>query len=99
MGMVAGVRIAEPFGEPGQHGVEYARIDGGRRLVIEIDRRWPIAGSRSASTHAASCSRYAARVLARPYRSRQAARKCPISASLLSGPRLTRMALPATASS
>ena len=32
-------RVAEFLAEIGQHACEYARIDGGRRLVVEIDRQ------------------------------------------------------------
>src|SRR5439155_16992277 len=96
--MAGAVRIAEMLGEIRQHRLENARVDPGRRLVVEIDRRRIDGGiGRQPPERIGKDRRHAARAgSARPRRRRQRAvharRKWAISASSEFQPRLTRIA-------
>src|SRR5690606_8818100 len=93
--------VGEFHGEVRQHEVEHPGIDRGGRLIVEIDRAVrTIGGARRLAAHLIVSRRVDRRrhAAARPWRRarpHQAARKPSTSDSVLSQPRLTRMAQPA----
>src|SRR6516165_4071800 len=97
IGVAGAVRVAVMLGEIRQYRLENTRVDPGRRLVVEINRRridhrirgQPRARFDNNRRHAARARSATPRRCR--YRKLQARRKCAISASLELQPRLTRI--------
>src|SRR5215813_6640637 len=90
------MRIAELLGEKGQHRFEHARIERGRRLIVEINRHRITQMRFGPAAHGSDTRAHAARTLTserrqRRYRAVHARRKWATSASVEFQPRLTRI--------